>query len=220
MVRLEQVTLRYRAGEAPALSEIDLELAPGSFTWLTGPSGAGKTSLLSLLHLSLRPSEGRLFVLGCPIHRARRRELPGLRRRIGVIFQDLRLLPHLDVLDNVALPLRIAGRREAQIDADAREILAWVGLAHRLHDRPEALSGGEQQRVALARAVIARPALLLADEPTAQLDEAQARRVIALLREMHRLGSTVVVATHSSSLPAEFPAPILRLEGGRVVAHG
>jgi cell division transport system ATP-binding protein len=219
MVRLEDITLRYRPADPPALRGLHVALEAGSFTWLTGPSGAGKSSLLKLLHLSLKPSQGRLFVLGTPVHAARRRDLPGLRRRIGVVFQDVRLLPHLSVLENVALPLRIAGRREEQLLADAREMLSWVGLGHRMQDRPEALSGGEQQRVALARAVVARPALLLADEPTAQLDDAQARRVIALLREMQRLGSTVVVATHATQLLDEYPAPGLHLEDGRLVSH-
>lgn len=220
MVRLEDITLRYRAHAAPALSGLNLALEGGSFTWLMGPSGAGKSSLLRLLHLAIRPSEGRLNVLGTAIHAAGRRELPGLRRRIGVVFQDFRLLPHLDVLENVALPLRIAGRGEKQLLADATELLRWVGLADRIRDRPEALSGGEQQRVALARAVVARPALLLADEPTSHLDADQSRRMVNLLRQMHRLGSTVIIATHNESLPEEHPAPILRLEGGRLASHG
>ncbi len=220
MVRLEDITLRYRPGAVPALERLDCDLAAGSFTWLMGPSGAGKSSLLRLLHLALRPTSGRLHLLGTAIHGARRQDLPGLRRRIGVVFQDFRLLPHLDVLENVALPLRIAGRGEKQLLADATEMLRWVGLGGRMHDRPEALSGGEQQRVALARAVVARPALLLADEPTSNLDAPQSRRMIALLREMHRLGSTVVVATHNEALAEENPAPILRLEAGRLAAHG
>ena len=220
MVRLQDITLRYRPGATPALEGLDCELAAGSFTWLMGASGAGKSSLLKLLHLAVRPTSGRLNVLGTAIDTARRQDLPGLRRRIGIVFQDFRLLPHLDVLENVALPLRIAGRGEKQLLADATEMLRWVGLGNRMKDRPEALSGGEQQRVALARAVVARPALLLADEPTSNLDEAQSRRVVALLREMHRLGSTVVIATHNEALAAEHPGPILRLEAGRLAAHG
>lgn len=217
MVRLQDITLHYRPGEAPALDGVSCALEAGSFTWLTGASGAGKSSLLRLLHLATRPTAGQLHVLGQAVHQAKRRELPGLRRRIGIVFQDVRLLPHLDVLDNVALPLRIAGRREAQLLADAREMLEWVGLGHRMHDRPAALSGGEQQRVALARAVVARPSLLLADEPTAQLDDRQAHRVVALLREMHRMGSTVIVATHNIALLGEYPAPVLHLAAGRLV---
>ncbi len=220
MVRLEDITLRYRPDATPALDGVDCTLPAGSFSWLMGPSGAGKSSFLKLLHLALRPSAGRLYVMDKPIHSARREDLPALRRRIGVVFQDFRLLPHLDVLENVALPLRIAGRGERQLLADAAEMLRWVGLGEKLRERPEALSGGEQQRVALARAVVARPALLLADEPTSNLDEAQSRRVVALLQQMHRLGSTVVVATHNEWLAEENPATVLRLEAGRLVEHG
>ena len=220
MVRLEDVTLRYRPDAASALAGLSCAFPAGGFTWLMGPSGAGKSSLLKLLHLAVRPSAGRLDVLGTAVHAARRQDLPGLRRRIGVVFQDFRLLPHLDVLENVALPLRIAGRGEKQLLADATEMLRWVGLGDLMRARPEALSGGEQQRVALARAVVARPALLLADEPTSNLDEQQARRVVALLREMHRLGSTVIIATHNEALTQEHPAATLRLAGGRLVSHG
>ena len=220
MVRLEDVTLRYRPDAGAALSGLSCDFPAGSFTWLMGPSGAGKSSLLKMLQLAVRPSSGRLDILGTSIQTARRSDLPGLRRRIGVVFQDFRLLPHLDVLENVALPLRIAGRAERQLLADATEMLRWVGLGERMKHRPEALSGGEQQRVALARAVVARPALLLADEPTSNLAEQQARRVVALLREMHRLGSTVIVATHNEQLALEHSAPALRLAAGRLVPHG
>jgi cell division transport system ATP-binding protein len=168
----------------------------------------------------MRPSRGEVEILGVPLSRARRGALPGLRRRIGVVFQDFRLLPHLPVSDNLALPLRIAGRAEAQIRADVAEMLRWVGLEAKAGALPASLSGGEQQRVAIARAVVMRPALLVADEPTGNLDAAQARRVLALLREMHRLGTTVVVATHAEALVEEYPAPALRLAEGRLVGHG
>jgi len=220
MVRFSRVGLSYPEGEgAWALSGLDFSLTPGSFTWLLGPSGAGKSSLLGLMHLSLRATEGEIEVLDSRISRLSRRAFPALRRRIGVVFQDYRLLPHLSVFENAALPLRIQGLTEARLTADVREILRWVGLLDRADSSPTTLSGGEQQRLALARAVVARPALLIADEPTGNLDAAQARRVIALLREMHRLGTTVIVATHSEALPEEYPAPTLRLEGGRLVAH-
>ncbi len=221
MVRFSGVGLRYPEGEgAAALSGIDFALAPGSFTWLLGPSGAGKSSLLRLMSLSLRATEGEVEVLDTRISRLKRRAFPALRRRIGVVFQDYRLLPHLSVYENAALPLRIQGLTEGRLAADVREILRWVGLLDRADSPPAALSGGEQQRLALARAVVARPALLVADEPTGNLDSLQARRVIALLREMHRMGTTVIVATHSEALPAEYPAPSLRLAAGRLVSHG
>ena len=221
MVRFSRVGLRYPEGEgAWALAEVSFALAPGSFTWLLGPSGAGKSSLLGLMSLSLRATEGEVEVLEARIARLPRRAFPALRRRIGVVFQDYRLLPHLSVFENAALPLRIQGLTEARLTADVREILRWVGLLDRADSPPSTLSGGEQQRLALARAVVARPALLVADEPTGNLDAAQARRVITLLREMHRMGTTVIVATHSEGLPEEYPAPTLRLEAGRVISHG
>ena len=232
MVRLAGAGLRYATaqGSGPwgsgdrgtgpwALRRLSFALEAGSFTWLLGASGAGKSSLLRLLHLSLRATEGEVEVLGQPVARLKRAALPALRRRIGVVFQDYRLLPHLSAFENVALPLRIGGVSEARLRADVSEMLRWVGLEHRAGEAPFALSGGEQQRLALARAIVARPALLVADEPTGNLDEAQARRVIALLREMHRLGTTVVVATHSEALPAEYPAAALRLDRGSLVAH-
>lgn len=221
MVRFSAVGLRYPEGRgAWALHGLDFLLPTGSFTWLLGPSGAGKTSVLGLMHLRLRPTSGRVEVMEQDPARMKRALLPAVRRRIGVVFQDYRLLPHLSAFENVALPLRIQGVSEARLRADVTEMLRWVGLAERADLPPAALSGGEQQRLALARAVVARPALLVADEPTGNLDAAQARRVLSLLRELHRLGTTVVVATHSEELPEEYPAPALRLEGGRLLRHG
>ena len=225
MVRFSGVGLRYPApgGDGAvreALRGIGFTLPEGSFHWLLGPSGAGKTSLLRLMQLALRPTEGEVELFGQRVGRLRRAALPRLRRRIGVVHQDFRLLAHLSAFDNVALPLRIAGRAEAALRADVAEILRWVGLADRAEALPAGLSGGEQQRVAIARAVIVRPALLVADEPTGNLDAEQAARVIALLREMHRLGSTVVVASHAMKLVEAYPAPALRLDAGRLVAHG
>ena len=231
MVRLESVGLRYdrpwdRAPDHPgerakagaeALHGLSFELPGGAFRWLLGPSGAGKTSLLRLLYLAVRPTSGRLSILDTEVTTARRSVLPQLRRRIGVVFQDFRLLPHLSAFDNVALPLRIAGRPEGQIRADVSELLRWVGLAGRLDAPPASLSGAEQQRVAIARAVVARPSLLLADEPTGNLDESQAERLMHLFKELNRLGTTVVVATHNEPLVARHPAPVLRLDRGRLV---
>lgn len=220
MVRFEAVGLRYGAeGAAEALVDVSFMLPPGSFTWLLGPSGAGKSSVLRLMHLALRPTRGEVEVLGLRTARAPRRALPPVRRRIGVVFQDFRLLPYLSVFDNVALPLRLAGRAEASLRADVTEMLRWVGLEHKAGSLPPELSGGEQQRVAIARAVIHRPALLVADEPTGNLDHRQALRLLSLLREMNRLGTTVVVATHDEELVARFPAPALVLEDGRLAEY-
>ena len=223
MVRLESVGLRYdRPGDrtrsgAEVLHGLSFELPDGAFRWLLGLSGAGKTSLLRLLYLAVRPPSGKLSILGTEVTTARRGVLPQLRRRIGVVFQEFRLLPHLSAFDNVALPLRIAGRPEGQIRADVSEMLRWVGLVGRLDAPPASLSGGEQQRVAIARAVIARPSLLLADEPTGNLDGEQAERLMHLFKELNRLGTTVVIATHNEALVARHPAPLLRMDHGRLV---
>ena len=219
MLSLHQVNLSYGPGK-PALEDVTFELPQGAFRWLLGPSGAGKTSLLRLLTLAVRPSSGRLRLLGVQVEAARRQDLPALRRRIGMVFQDFRLLPQLCVFDNVALPLRLAGCLEAQARADVAEMLRWVGLAGQAAALPAALSGGEQQRVAIARAVVARPALLLADEPTGNLDDEQAGRLMLLLAELNRLGTSVVVATHNASLVARHPAPALVLQAGRLHEAG
>jgi cell division transport system ATP-binding protein len=225
MVRFDGVGLTYGStgGGAQAaaglevLHDLSFVLPDGTFSWLLGPSGAGKTSLLRLMYLAIRPTRGRLAILGTDIESAERRLLPRVRRRIGVVFQDFRLMPHLSAFDNVALPLRIAGRPEGQIRADVGEMLRWVGLMKQAGARPAELSGGEQQRVAIARAVIGRPSLLLADEPTGNLDDVQAERLMQLLKELNRLGTTVVVATHNDSLVGRHPAPALRLMRGRLV---
>ena len=221
MVELDGVGLRYGpsrgAGAAEVLRDLTFRVPEGEFRWLLGASGAGKTSLLKLLHLTVRPTAGVLMLLGESIGQAPRGALPELRRRIGMVFQDFRLLPHLSAFDNVALPLRLAGRPEGQIRVDVTELLAWVGLSRKMAQRPAALSGGEQQRVAIARAVVGRPALLLADEPTGNLDDLQARRLMQLFQEMNRLGATVIVATHNDGLVARHPAPILQLKDGHLI---
>ncbi|MCX7684487.1 MAG: ATP-binding cassette domain-containing protein [Acetobacteraceae bacterium] len=226
MVRFHEVGFAYPpppgSGGPPigVLRGLSFTLEPGSFTWILGPSGAGKSTVLRLIHLALRPSEGEVEVLGVPVSQARADTLPRLRRRIGVVFQDYRLLPYLTAAENVALPLRLARRPEAEIAADVGELLRWVGLEDRADALPPTLSGGEQQRIAFARAVIARPDLIVADEPTGNLDAAQARRLLALLAEMNRLGTTVVVATHSEELVEYMPAPALVLRAGRAHLRG
>ena len=222
MIRFDKVGLGYGGSTGKVtgpevLHDLSFDIPKGVFRWLLGPSGAGKTSLLRLMYLAIRPTSGHLSVLGIDVGEARRRALPDLRRRIGVVFQDFRLLPHLSAYDNVALPLRIAGRPEGQIRADVTEILGWVGLTKKTGERPAALSGGEQQRVAIARAVVARPALLLADDPTGNLDDGQAERLMLLFQELNRVGTTIVVATHNDTLVARHAAPALRLDRGRIV---
>jgi cell division transport system ATP-binding protein len=217
IVEFDRVGLRYGTG-AEVLRDLDFRLDAGEFYFLTGPSGAGKTSLLKLLYLAQRPTRGRMALFGDELSGAPREALPDYRRRIGVVFQDFRLVRHLSAFDNVALPLRIAGQSEEQLEGPVREMLAWVGLGDRASARPPTLSGGEQQRVAIARAVIARPELVIADEPTGNVDSAMAERILHLLTAMKRLGTTVIVATHDIGLIAATPgAQLIRLEKGVLV---
>jgi len=223
MLLCDNIGLSYAGAGQPeteVLRDVSFSVPEGAFRWLLGPSGAGKSSLLKLMYLAVRPTRGHLTILGQDIATAPRQALPLLRRRIGVIFQDFRLLSHLSAFDNVALPLRLAGRPEGPLRADVSELLRWVGLARKINQRPDELSGGEQQRVAIARAVIARPELVLADEPTGNLDDAQAERLMQLLHELNRLGTTVLVATHNDSLVNRHPAPALLLDEGRLRERG
>lgn len=216
IVQFENVGLRYGTG-AETLSDLSFSLARGAFYFLTGPSGAGKTSLLKLLYLAQRPSRGQIRMFGEQLAAAPRDRLPAFRRRIGVVFQDFRLVQHLSAFDNVALPLRVAGTDEREIAEPVREMLAWVGLADRAEARPATLSGGEQQRVAIARAVIGRPDLLVADEPTGNVDPEMAQRLLHLFDGLNRLGTTVIVATHDLHLLSRVgTAQMMRLDKGRL----
>lgn len=218
MVRFENVGKRYGHGPE-VLRDLTFRLTPGSFHFLTGPSGAGKTTLLKLMYLAQRPSRGTIEMFDQDIGKTKRRDLPLLRRRIGVVFQDFRLLDHLSALENVALPLRIAGARREQIESHVAELLSWVGLAGQINARPPTLSDGEKQRVAIARAVIGRPNLLLADEPTGNIDLAQGLRILHLFEELNKIGTTVVIATHDRSLITTFGRPELRLANGELSVH-
>jgi cell division transport system ATP-binding protein len=215
-VRFEGVGMRY-GREPETLRDIDLILGPGSFHFLTGRSGAGKTSLLKLIHLSHRPSRGLVHLFGRDVLGMNRRELPFLRRRIGVVFQDFRLLDHLSAFDNVALPLRLAGAKPKDYASDVAELLTWVGLGDRFEASPATLSGGEKQRLALARAVVGRPEIILADEPTGNVDAETGRRLIRLLSELNRMGATVLIATHDEALVEAEKRPVLHIEAGKLI---
>ncbi len=201
IVRFEGVGLRY--GRAPeVLRDVELNLAPGSFHFLTGASGAGKSSLLKLIYLAQKPTRGLITLFGQDISSLSRRQLPPVRRRIGVVFQEFRLLDHLSAFDNVALPLRIAGRSPADYRADIAELLTWVGLGQRMHAMPPTLSGGEKQRLAIARAVVGKPDVLLADEPTGNVDRDMGLRILRLFMELNKLGTTLLIATHDLDMVA------------------
>jgi len=216
IVQFDNVGLRYGTGKE-VLTDISFTLYPGRFYFLTGASGAGKTSLLKLLYLAQRPSRGLIRMFGTDAITLPRERLPGFRRRLGVVFQDFRLVQHLSAFDNVALPLRVAGVSEREIAKPVDEMLDWVGLGDRRHARPATLSGGEQQRVAIARAVIARPDMLVADEPTGNVDPDMALKLLQLFESLNRLGTTVVVATHDVHLIRKVPESlIMRLDKGRL----
>ena len=217
LVRLTKVGMRYGTGE-PVLRDMSFSLAAGDFRFLTGHSGAGKSSLLRLLYLAHRPSEGSIEMFGRDLTDAAREELPDMRRRIGVVFQDYRLLDHMTSFENVALPLRILGKRLEEYRDDVVELLTWVGLADCINKRPTFLSGGEKQRVAIARAIVAKPDLLIADEPTGNLDADIGMRLMRLFVELNRLGTTIVIATHDRYLVEAVGADELYLEAGRLVA--
>ena len=215
MVRFENVGLRYGQG-AEVLKDISFSVSKNSFQFLTGPSGAGKTSLLRLLFLSQRPTRGLITLFDQDTTRLKPNEVAAIRRRIGIVFQDFRLLDHLTVYENVALPLRVAGRDEANYRSEVVELLGWVGLGERLDALPPILSGGEKQRIAIARALIVRPELLLADEPTGNVDAPLAKRLLRLFVELKKMGTAVVIATHDVALMDQFDAPRLVLNDGRL----
>jgi cell division transport system ATP-binding protein len=215
VLRFEHVGMRYGIGPE-ILRDINFALEPGTLHFLTGSSGAGKTTLLKLMYLALRPTRGLVHLLGHDISLMPRSELPELRRQIGVVFQEFRLIDHLSAVENVALPLRVANIKQSTIDNHVRELLSWVGLGDHLNAKPPTLSGGQQQRVAIARAIINRPRLLLADEPTGNVDDQIALRLMYLFEELNKTGTTIVIATHNETLLQKFSYPVLRLNDGEL----
>ena len=215
IVRFERVGMRYGRGPE-VLSDVDIDLAPGSFTFLTGPSGAGKSSLINLIYLNRTPSRGLITLFGEPTATLQDDERQRFKRRIGVVLQDFRLVDHLSVFENVALPHRVSGEARESYAPDVLELLGWVGLGHRIEAMPPTLSGGEKQRAAIARAIIAKPDLLIADEPTGNVDPDMAKRLLRLFVEMNRQGTTVLVATHDLDLLEEVASEHLTIREGHV----
>ncbi len=219
MVRFEGVGLRYGMGPE-VLRDITFSIEPRSFQYLTGPSGAGKTTLLKLMLLSLKPTRGLINLFGQDVTRRQNDALSAARRRMGVVFQDFRLLDHLTVYENVSLPMKVKGREEASYRSEVIELLRWVGLGERMHSIPPVLSGGEKQRAAIARALIVKPELLLADEPTGNVDPTLARRLLRLFMELQQLGTAVVIATHDLHLMDQHDARRLVLADGFIHVDG
>ncbi len=216
MIRLYHVSKTY--GGQHALDDVSVQVPKGQFAYVTGPSGAGKSTLLKLLYGAERPTSGKLLVGGVDASKLNGRQLPFLRRNIGVVFQDFKLIPNRNVYDNVGLALEVLGTPRVQIDRRVRAVLNTVGLMGKEQRLPEALSGGEQQRVAVARAIINDPAIILADEPTGNLDGAMAVEVMEILRAVNLRGTTVFVATHDAALINRFPARRLHFDSGKLVS--
>ena len=219
MVRLENVGKRYGSG-AEILQDVTVTLDPGGFYFLTGVSGAGKTTLLKIIYLAERASRGIVTLFDTDTATVDRQTQASLRRRIGIVFQDFRLVEHLSVRDNVALPLRIAGAPEREIRENVPELLGWLGLGDKGDLRPTTLSGGEQQRVAIARAIVRRPDLLLADEPTGNVDDEIAMLLVRVFERINRLGTTVLIATHDVAFARQFAHERFHLEHGILSAIG
>ncbi len=215
MIKFEHVGLRYGIGPE-VLSDVTFTLEQGSFHFLCGPSGAGKSSLMTLLYLGRKSTRGQIHMMGKDTGRLSRNELSELRQKIGVVFQDFRLLPHLSAFDNAALPLRISGVSEKKIKSHVEELLDWVGLGDCMKRLPATLSGGQQQRIAIARAVIANPRLLLADEPTGNLDDEIGMKLMGLFEQLNKMGTTVLIATHSTQILDRLPHPRLILTQGHL----
>lgn len=219
MIRLNNVYMSY-AGNVAALHDVSLHIAKGEFVYVTGASGAGKTTLLKLFYLAHTPSRGQILIDGQNITRFRPAQIPYLRRDFGVVFQDFKLLPNRTVLENVGITLEVIGWKKKDIGKRVYNVLKQMGLEHKANSTPERLSGGEQQRIALARALVNEPKILLADEPTGNLDEATANQVMSVLKEANIRGTTVVVATHDRHLLEKHPRRVIVVDKGRVAEGG
>jgi len=215
MIRCQNVCLEYVAGK-PVLDHVNLHLEPGSFTFISGASGAGKSTLLSLLALTQKPTAGSVHLFGEDITELARDDLPLMRRKIGTVFQDFELLPHMSVAENIGLPLKISGDTAPTIQSKVQELMAWIGLHDFADAKPSMLSGGQKQRVAIARAVIGKPLLILADEPTGNLDHALAMRLMYLFTSLNKIGTTIIFATHDETIMGAFDFPVYQLESGKL----
>jgi len=216
VAQLKAVTFSYR-NTPNVLENVSLTIPGGEFRYLVGPSGAGKSSLLRLLFMDTYPTDGSVLLFGSDVQKTKAKERATIRQKIGIVFQDFRLLNNLSLADNVALPRLISGENLQVAREEALELIRWVGLDHRINSAPQTLSGGERQRIAIARAVINRPKLLIGDEPTGSVDDAMGDRLLTLFEYLNRIGTTIILATHSKSLIDRFPHPVITLEDGRLI---
>lgn len=216
VAQLKAVTFSYR-NTPNVLKNVSLTIPGGEFRYLVGPSGAGKSSLLRLLFMDTYPTDGSVLLFGSDVQKTNAKERAIIRQKIGIVFQDFRLLNNLSLADNVALPRLISGENLQVAREEALELIRWVGLDHRINSPPQTLSGGERQRIAIARAVINRPKLLIGDEPTGSVDDAMGDRLLSLFEYLNRIGTTIILATHSKSLIDRFPHPVITLEDGRLI---
>ncbi|MFN7662466.1 MAG: cell division ATP-binding protein FtsE [Alphaproteobacteria bacterium] len=214
LISFQNVGLTFK-GNVRLFSKLSLDIKEGEFYFLTGLSGAGKSTLLKMMYLGLPPTTGHLYLFGDEVGRISENSIAYIRRKIGIVFQDFRLLPHLTTLENVALPLKVRGIDTRKARQQAKDLLAWVGLEDVLNSLPHTLSGGQQQRAAITRAIMGKPKLLLADEPTGNVDEEAARKILYLFEELHKSGTTIVVATHNRSFAKEFNHPEIFLKKGQ-----
>ncbi len=219
MIKFENIAFKYSENGENILHDVSFTLERGSYHFLSGASGSGKTSLMNLMYLGEMPSSGHITMFGKKISTLKRQDLFKLRQSIGVVFQDFRLLNHLSTFDNVALPLRILGRAEKEIKEHVNELIDWVGLGKHKCALPPTLSGGQQQRIAIARAVIAQPKLLLADEPTGNLDDEIGFRLMGLFEQLNRMGTTIVIATHNQQIIEQLGHPCLSLKNGTLITN-
>lgn len=220
MVQMEKVTLRYGSNNAFALNEVDLEIHEGELVFLVGPSGSGKTSIIKLLTGEVKTNSGEISVNGFDLRRIKRRRLPELRRTLGVIFQDFRLIDKMTVYENVAFAMRVIGASNKEIEERVGSVLELVGLENYKNRYPNQLSGGEQQRVAIARAIVNRPRMIIADEPTGNLDPARSLEIMMLLEKINEMGTTTLIVTHAKELVNTFAKRVVSLEDGKIKSDG
>ena len=219
MIQFTDVVKSYTEGNT-ALNGVSLQIEDGEFVFLVGPSGSGKSTIMKIITGDLRPTSGQVHVNGYNLESIRKRDIPYMRRTLGVVFQDFRLIPNMTVYDNVAYAMRVIGAREAEIKERVPYVLDLVGLTGKERRRPTEMSGGEQQRLAIARALVNNPSTIIADEPTGNLDPARSFELMSLLQEINNLGTTVLVVTHEQELVRRFDKRVIAIDEGMVISDG